>query len=131
MRSYWESISPVPRRCRAGTFSDIALLDRPIVYLDVPKLLAKAMEKNPSMDLVREVDRFVKGQGKVLVVGFLDPDPAMTRACEGEGILVADLTRADRRLRFPSHGRHVTETGHELVSQLLYEFLLAKRLVPD
>ena len=85
---------------------------------------------DPSEDLVKEIDRFVKGKGKVLIVGLLDPDPVMTQVCEREGILVADLSRADQRYRFPSHGRHLTEAGHELVSEILYEFLLEKKLIP-
>jgi hypothetical protein len=51
--------------------NEYSLLDRPIVYLDVPKLLAKAMEKNPSMDLVtwgRRAGRVVHTADKVVKV---------------------------------------------------------------
>ncbi len=51
--------------------NEYALLDRPIVYLDVPKLLAKAMENNPSMDLVtwgRRAGRVVHTPEEVLGV---------------------------------------------------------------
>jgi CDP-glycerol glycerophosphotransferase (TagB/SpsB family) len=49
--------------------NEYSLLDRPIVYLDVPKLLAKAMEKSPSMDLVtwgRRAGRVVLTPDKVV-----------------------------------------------------------------
>jgi len=51
--------------------NEYSLLDRPIVYLDVPKLLARAMEKNPSMDLVtwgRRAGRVVHAPDKALPV---------------------------------------------------------------
>ncbi|MEY2409078.1 MAG: hypothetical protein QOF48_1748 [Verrucomicrobiota bacterium] len=49
--------------------NEYSLLDRPIVYLDVPKLLLKAMEKNPGMDLVtwgRRAGRLVHTPDKVV-----------------------------------------------------------------
>lgn len=119
---------PVPKSSLCYLRNNNVLLRKSVVVktglLIYEKIRTKKIKvEDPTAYLVKEMGRFLENKGAKLVIGFIDSDAALMEYCRQEHIVSLDLTQVDERYRFPSHGKHWTEKGHELVSGLIYQFL--------
>jgi lysophospholipase L1-like esterase len=85
--------------------------------------MSKVRTDDPSADLLKSMNDFVKGWGHRFAVGFIDQDSELMAFCERENIAFFDLSSVNASYRFPSQGTHWTEKGHQRVSEKVYEFL--------
>ena len=85
--------------------------------------------RDPSEELIVAIHRFLAQRNAKLAIGLILPDAGLWSVCEREEIPCLDLSEIGPQHRFPSHGRHWTETGHRRVSYLVFDFLVERGLI--
>ena len=95
----------------------------------VVRLIVKALSPppikvaSPTMEIFRQMNRFVSERGCKLLVALTSSSPGMESFFRDEGIPHLQLDGAEK---FPSHGRHWTPDGHSEVSKRIYNFIQTK-----
>lgn len=79
-------------------------------------------------DLVIRMKYYLKKKQSKLVVGFVSKDESLMKLCKNEAIPFLDFTSITTKHHFPTHGRHWTKEGHQLVAQSIYDFFTQKHL---
>lgn len=74
---------------------------------------------NPTRVIIKNMDRFVKSKGAILLVGFQQSHPELESYLEYEGIPYVDLSNP---FTFEDEGCHWTTVGHSFVSEKILHF---------
>lgn len=75
---------------------------------------------DPTHDIILAVDKFLKSNDAIFVVGFVDKDDPLRTFCKDNDIKYLDL---ENSYRYPSHGWHWTPEGHRYACGKIYNFL--------
>ncbi len=122
---------PVPRSLRAF------LAQHPLMARSyVAQLLARGWFKitgpkpvhnpEPTNEIIRSLQQYVKSQGAVFVMGLTSPNPQLEQCLRNLQIPYIDLSTP---MRYPRFGAHWTPEGHTFVCDKIDEFLAAGRFM--